>query len=215
MSFFRYYGVCHTFAGGDNETIFDSDDWQKPLTVLWMSIPSFTNEADIDIHATYQGREIWPAVGIEPVVHTMKIPLMLNVKQGTRLHIMGDDGGANTPTLEGTVGVIVNDMVGSNKVFLDGYQGTGAAGNVIDRSFESPAQVRWHTAIEGDMHITIGGFEYSSPTDDAGLIVAGGTQDNNIGQQLGWPMAVGNHFTVDANDAGDYEGLFIYDVQGE
>jgi len=214
MAFTRYYGNQITFSGANNEVILDSIDWQKPCTLLGVRIPSFTNEADIDIHANFNAREIFPAVGIEPAVHSRFIPFMLNIPRGGRLQILGDDGGANTPTAKCTAIVRVGEQIGRNNIFLEGYWGTGVLAEIIDRTFPIDAKVRWHNGIDGDVTMRIGGFEYSGPGTGNALVVQGGTQEDSDGISLGWPMPAGNNLVVSSVTNQAYEGLLIYDLAG-
>lgn len=214
MAYTRYYGDQTTLtASTDDQTILDSIDWQKPCTLLGFRLPDFTNSAGVDIHATLNGREIWPAVGIEPVVHSRFIPLMVNIPVGGRFVLLADETGANTPTIKVTAIVRCLELVGSTNIFVEGYQGTGVLANLINRTFPVNAAVRWHNGVDGDVTIRIGGFEYSGPGTGQALVVQGGALEDTDGIKLGWPMPSGNNLVVSSVTNQAYEGLVIYDLQ--
>lgn len=213
MAYTRYYGDQHTFAAGNNEVMLDSINWQKPCTLLALKIPAFTNEADIDVHANLNGTAIWPAVGIEPFTHTRTIPLMLNLPTGARFQLLGDDGGANTPTSKITAIVRVGELIGKNRPFVEGYWGTGVLADIIDRTFPVDAQVRYHNGIDGDVEIQIGGFVYSGTGTGNALVVNGGALEDTDGINVGWPMPKGNNFNIGSVTNQAYSGFVIYDLR--
>ena len=210
----RYYGFQHTGGGGNNEVLLDTLNWQKPCTLLGIRLPTFTNFADINIHAVLNAQEIWPPVGVEPVVHTRFIPLMLNIGEGTRFQILSDDTGINTPVQEITAVVRMGQLIGRDNIYVEGYFGTGVLANILNRTFPHAAKIRWHSAICGDLTMRVGGFEYSGPATGNALVVAGATRADVDGIPLGWPMHSGNAFVVSSVTNQAYEGLFIYDLPG-
>lgn len=214
MAYTRYYGAQTTFAGGNDEVFLDSLNWQKPCTLLGLRVPAFTNEADIDVHANFNAREIWPAVGIECMTDGRFLPLMLNLPIGSRFQLLGNDGGVNTPTVKATALVRIGELIGKNNIFLEGYQGTGVLANIINRTFPVNASVRWHNGIDGDVTISIGGFEYSGGGTGNALVVQGATLSDTDGINLGWPMPAGNNLVVSSVTNQAYEGLMIYDLVG-
>lgn len=213
MAYTRYYGDQTTYAGADDTVILDSINWQKPCTLLALKMPDFTNSADIDVHANFNGTSIWPAVGIEPFVDSRTIPLMLNIPIGGRFQLLGDDGGANTPTEKVTAIVRVGELIGKDNIFVEGYFGTGVLANIINRTFPVNANVRYHNAIDGDLDILIGGFVYSGSGTGNGLCVNGATLADTDGINVGWPMPSGNNFIVSSTTNQAYEGFVIYDLQ--
>lgn len=208
----RYYGDQTTFAGANDTVILDSINWQKPCTLLGIRVPAFTNEGDIDVHANVNGTEIWPPVGIECLTDGRFLPLMLNLPVGKRFQLLGDDGGANTPTVKCTAIVRVGELIGIDNIFLEGYQGTGVLANAVNRTFPVDAVVRWHNGIDGDVEILIGGFVYSGSGTGNALVVQGATLSDTDGINLGWPMPSGNALVVNSVTNQAYNGLFIMDL---
>jgi len=212
VAYTRFYGDQTTYAGADDTVILDSINWQKPCTLLALKTPDFTNAADIDIHANFNGTSIWPAVGIEPFVHTRTIPLMLNIPVGARFQLLGDDGGANTPTEKVTAIVRVGELIGKDNIFVEGYFGTGVLADIIDRTFPVNANVRYINPIDGDVEITVGGFVYSGSGTGNALCVNGAQLEDTDGINVGWPMPSGNNFNVSSVTNQAYQGFVIYDL---
>jgi hypothetical protein len=139
---------------------------------------------------------------------------MVNIPRGTRLQLLSNDTGANTPVQIITAVVRTGELIGRNNIFVEGYWGTGVLADLIDRTFPVPASVRWHNGIQGDITMRIGGFEYSGPGTGDALVVQGGTMADSDGIPLGWGMAPGNSFVVSSVTNQAYEGLCIYDLPG-
>lgn len=212
---YKYFDgrLLTTAANTDDQELYNSDGIQKPATLLGIAIQTDTNKADLDIHATLNGQEVWPDCPIEAAMDSQFIPWLQNLPVGSRLVIYIDNNHAtNTHDLElmtmWQIGALVNKFP---KVFIESFLGSTAV-DQVNRTFPTDAVARWINFQQGPMMVRIGGQQLSPPGAANGAFTWGGTVEETPGVTVNWPIRTGNAFVVTANAAAATQGIVIYDV---